>query len=110
MRWLLGIAVVVGCGGPKASPPVAAPAKLAPSGDANAQIAALADRACRCKRDVACARDVMQELIAYAEGHRDAAGDERARGDGERMAGCLLDAGMSADELADQMKRVSPDP
>ena len=83
------------------APPV--PKKL----DVTAQIERFADRACKCS-DEACAKQVVDDLLAFARSTSNLAGadEDRATAAGRRMGACLVQAGMDANELMTAMQQL----
>lgn len=65
-----------------------------------------ADRACACK-DAACAEKVVDELVSYAQEHKNADGDQkRANEAAKRLGTCVIKAGMSLEKLQSQMLKL----
>ena len=79
---------------------VPTPPRPAPSNDPNAEVDALATRACAC-RDPSCGRKSLTELVALARKYKNSdKGDEaRAKTSAERMVTCLIKIGVSQQDL-----------
>lgn len=72
--------------------------------DATKEIENLADRACACK-DAECGNKVLADLGKF---DKNARGDEkRAQVAGEKLAKCLLEAGVSPDELVKTLQSLA---
>jgi len=77
--------------------------------DATRALEVFADRACVCadKKDVACARGVLDDLVTFASQNKRAHGDEsKTKASGERMGMCLIRAGLDPNDLMSKLKRL----
>ncbi|MGN6111381.1 MAG: hypothetical protein ACTHU0_40175 [Kofleriaceae bacterium] len=71
--------------------------------DSTKDLENLADRACACK-DADCGKKVLAELAKF----KDARGDEkRAAAAGEKLAKCVVEAGVSPEELVKALESLA---
>ncbi|HEU0030622.1 MAG TPA: hypothetical protein VFQ53_08315 [Kofleriaceae bacterium] len=77
--------------------------------DVTKDIEKLADRACACaeKKDTACAKQTLDDLVKLAQDNQEARGDEaKAKADGARMMRCVSEAGVSADDMMQAVRKL----
>lgn len=119
---VLLVALAAACGSGTSSAPKTTPqpaeTPLPPSSmDATAQIKKLAERACACKdkkkaapERVECARTVVHDLVTLAENNKELVNQDdtatAANEAGVRIGNCVMEAGLPAQELADEMKKL----
>ena len=77
--------------------------------DVTKDIEDLADRACACaeKKDAACGKAVVTDLVKLAENNKNAKGDEsKAAAAARRMGECLIKSGMDPQELMTALQKL----
>ena len=76
--------------------------------DAAKDIEKLADRACECKEDKACAEKVVDDFVDFVKANQNAKGDEeKAAKEFGRMMECVQKAGVGKEAIGAKMRAVS---